>query len=161
MKVNWDQPDYSVTSISGVERNDRFTHTGATGGVPVPGIVAPPAALAPSLVQFWGPAPPNAIPGSSTAPATTTTSFWQASEELRIASPTSQPFTWLAGLYGFWEQQNSLTQTAILAPNVGSIGTAAAATAGALRTVCVIAAIVGVSLETEHLQLCRFRQCRL
>jgi iron complex outermembrane receptor protein len=131
VKVNWDFTDATLTSISGYERNDRDATTGATGGVPVAGIVAPPAALNPALVQFWGPAPPNAISGSSTAPATTDTSFWQVSQELRLASSTDQPFTWLAGLYGFWEQQNSLTQTAILAPNVGAIGTAAAATTGA------------------------------
>jgi iron complex outermembrane receptor protein len=128
VKVNWDQPDFSVTSISGYERNDRDSNTGATGGVAVPGIVAPPAALNPALVQFWGPAPQNSIPSSA---VTTNTSFWQVSEELRIASPTNQRFTWLAGLYGFWEQQNTITQTAVLAPNVGAIGTAAAATSGA------------------------------
>ncbi len=128
VKVNWDLTDATLTSISGYERNDREATTGATGGVPVAGIPAPPAALNPALRQFYGPAPANSIPSSA---VTADTSFWQVSQELRLASPTNQPFTWLAGLYAFWEQQNTLTQTAVLAPNVGSIGTAAAATSGA------------------------------
>jgi iron complex outermembrane receptor protein len=128
VKLNWDFDEAALTSISGYERNDRDAHTGPTGGVPVAGIVNPPAALNPALVQFWGPAPQNAIPVSA---VTANSSFWQVSEELRIASPTHQAFTWLAGLYGFWEQQRTLTQTAVLAPNVGAIGTAAAATSGA------------------------------
>ena len=131
VKVNWDLEDAALTSISGYERNDRDARTGATGGVPVAGIPTPPAALSPALVQFWGPAPANAIPGSFGAPATADTSYWQVSEELRIASPNDQQFTWLAGLFGFWEEQSSITKSAVLAPNVGAIGTPAAATAGA------------------------------
>ncbi len=128
VKVNWDLPDATITSISGYERNDRTATTGATGGVPVAGIIAPPTALNGALAQFWGPAPANSIPSNV---STADTSFWQATQELRIASSNDQPFTWLGGLFGSWEQQNSLTQTAQLAPFVGSVGTPAAATAGA------------------------------
>jgi iron complex outermembrane receptor protein len=128
VKVNWDLSDAALTSISGYERNDRNATTGATGGVPVAGIVAPPAALNPALTQFWGPSGSNSVPSSET---NANTSFWQASEELRIASHNDQPFTWLGGLYGFYESQKSTSQTAVFAPNVGAIGGAKAATSGA------------------------------
>lgn len=127
-KVTWDPGKFTVTSITAYEGNVYDVLTGATGGVPVSGIAAPPGALNAALTQFWGPATPGATP---TSLSTQNTNYWQFSQELRIASPERNRFTWLAGLYGFAEGQSSTTWTGVFAPNVNLIGTAAAGGAGA------------------------------
>jgi iron complex outermembrane receptor protein len=85
-RINWDAGAFTVTSITGYENNHRLQTAG-----------------------IFAPNPPTAAPldlGYSVA------DYWQGSEELRIASPTDQDFTWLGGLYGFVEHLDASAETA-------------------------------------------------
>jgi iron complex outermembrane receptor protein len=95
-KIIWTRPHYTITSITGYETNDRTQTTGT---------LAPPA-------------------GSSTAysQSYTTGNYWQASEELHIASPAQNRFTWLGGLYGFAEHLDSANAQAYGASPVNAAG---------------------------------------
>ncbi|MDE1150269.1 MAG: TonB-dependent receptor [Azospirillaceae bacterium] len=98
-KVVWDPGYLTVTSISGFETNKR-TQTTAYGSVPSN----------------------SAYAGTPFSQSYSEADYWQASQELRIASPSEDRFTWLGGLYFF--DENLSTQAASANYIRGTVATA-------------------------------------
>jgi len=84
-KITWEQPKFTVTSITGYESNIWNEQSSSSYNAPF-----------------------GATPYTLT---TQNTTFWEASQELRIASPEKNRFTWLGGLYGFADSESSTTWT--------------------------------------------------
>ncbi|MBO1325577.1 TonB-dependent receptor plug domain-containing protein [Acetobacter sp. TBRC 12305] len=96
-KVTWRQPAFTLTSITAVEGNDR-----SQGG-----------------------SNPNIAPLVGNTPymrAYSTGNYWQATEELRIASRQNQRLTWMAGLFGMLEHLDSVNATAYYQSPVNAAG---------------------------------------
>ncbi|MBB2205509.1 TonB-dependent receptor [Gluconacetobacter takamatsuzukensis] len=96
-RITLTKPGYTLTSITAAETNDR------TQGQSYPDL-APPPGQVPYIRSL------------------NTGNYWQATEELHIASPKERRFLWMAGLYGFLEHLNSLNATAYYAYPVNAAG---------------------------------------
>ncbi|MGF7151569.1 iron complex outermembrane receptor protein [Sphingomonas zeicaulis] len=109
-KINWDGDFATITSITAYEQNKLSQES---GGVAIP-----------ENSRFYS----NGGPFSQ---SNTEGESWQVSEELRIASPSEQRFTWLGGLYAF---KGALENRAVVASYVRGDPGSATATSNAWGT---------------------------